>query len=243
MRDELFARELRKQFEFDERVAGVFDDMLSRSIPYYGLALGLSVDFALENLSEGARVYDLGCSTGSVLLELERRMEGISAHLVGIDSSPAMLERARSKARGYGSRVEFIAGDILDFPYQKCDVILCNYTIQFIRPIHRAYLAKRLYEALNEGGVLILSEKVVSEDKELDHQMIERYYAYKRAQGYSEVEIVKKREALENVLIPYTAKENEALLKEAGFAHVETLFRWVNFATFIAKKRKTPCQA
>ncbi len=237
MRDELFTEELKKQFEFDERVAGVFDDMLSRSIPYYALALELSADFALANLpKEGGWVYDLGCSTGSLLLEIERRAGAKNSRLIGIDNSEAMLSRARAKALGYGSRVDFIQGDILDFEYQKSEVILCHYTLQFIRPIHRAYLVQKLYDSLKPEGILIFSEKVVSEDRVLDHQMIERYYAYKREQGYSEVEIVKKREALENVLIPYTAKENEKMLLEAGFAHVETLFRWVNFATFIAKK-------
>jgi tRNA (cmo5U34)-methyltransferase len=237
MRDELFTEELKKQFEFDERVAGVFDDMLSRSIPYYALALELSADFALANLpKEGGWVYDLGCSTGSLLLEIERRAGAKNPRLIGIDNSEAMLSRARAKALGYGSRVEFVQGDILDFEYQKSEVILCHYTLQFIRPIHRAYLVQKLYDSLKPQGILIFSEKVVSEDRVLDYQMIERYYAYKREQGYSEVEIVKKREALENVLIPYTAKENEKMLLEAGFAHVETLFRWVNFATFIAKK-------
>ncbi len=237
MRDELFNEELKKQFEFDDRVAGVFDDMLARSIPYYGVACGLSVDFALAYIAKGGILYDLGCSTGTLLLDFERRMGALDGvQLIGIDSSEAMLKRAREKALGYGSKIEFIHGDILDFNYKKCKVIICHYTIQFIRPIHRLYLLKKLFNALQSGGILIISEKVVSEDRRLDHIMIERYYKYKRAQGYSEVEIMKKREALENVLIPYTAKENEDILKEAGFSHVEAIFRWVNFATFIAYK-------
>ncbi|MGP1450378.1 MAG: carboxy-S-adenosyl-L-methionine synthase CmoA [Wolinella sp.] len=237
MRDELFNEKLVKQFEFDERVAGVFDDMLLRSIPCYATALGLSADFAILNTAEaGGVIYDLGCSTGTLLLEIERRHCNAGLKLIGIDSSKAMIERAQNKANGYGSKVEFIEGDILGFEYQKCDVIMCHYTIQFIRPMNRIALLRRLFDALKSGGILILSEKVISEERRLDRQMIERYYEYKRAQGYSEVEIIKKREALENVLVPYSARENEEMLKEAGFSHVETIFRWVNFATFIATK-------
>jgi tRNA (cmo5U34)-methyltransferase len=115
-------------------------------------------------------------------------------------------------------------------------VFVSNYTLQFIRPLHREKLVKKIYDALNEGGAFIFSEKLISSDKKLNKELIELYYAFKKSQGYSEYEIAQKREALENVLVPYTQEENIQMIKDAGFKHCEVVFRWANFATFIAIK-------
>ena len=156
--------------------------------------------------------------------------------LKGIDNSPAMLERAEQKCQAFGADIELELADMMAYDYNNEDVIVANYTLQFIRPMQRIELIKRLYEGLNEEGVFIFSEKVVFEDKHLDKEMIDIYYAYKKAQGYSDYEIAQKREALENVLIPFTIEENIRMCKEAGFGNIDTIFQWANFVTFIAKK-------
>jgi tRNA (cmo5U34)-methyltransferase len=126
--------------------------------------------------------------------------------------------------------------DMLSYEYCEEDVIVANYTLQFIRPMQRVELIKKLYDGLKDDGIFIFSEKVVFEDKKLDKDLIDVYYDYKKEQGYSEYEIAQKREALENVLIPFTIKENIQMCKDAGFKNIETVFQWANFVTFIVKK-------
>ena len=235
MKDQLFNQPIKKQFEFDADVAAVFDDMLQRSVPFYKEAMKLTSRFALLYLKENGQLYDLGCSTASQLLDIERDM-ACKASLTGIDNAAAMLEQASKKIDVFGSDIEVVEGDILSYDYKKADVMISNYTLQFIRPPVRETLLKRIYERLNEGGVFIFSEKVVSEDKTLNKALIDCYYDFKKEQGYSAYEIMQKREALENVLIPYTAEENIEMTRRCGFKQCEILFRWANFVTFIALK-------
>lgn len=235
MQDKVFNKPIEKQFEFDEEIAAVFDDMLKRSVPFYEEAMALTKRFALAYLKPGGRVYDLGCSTASTLLDIERDLRA-EAELVGIDNAHSMLEQARRKLRVYGSKIVLEEGDILAFDYRPAQVFISNYTLQFIRPPVRETLIRKLFDALEPGGVFIFSEKVVTQEKRLNKLMIDGYYDFKKTQGYSEYEIMQKREALENVLIPYTEEENRAMVTRCGFAHCETIFRWMNFATFIAVK-------
>jgi tRNA (cmo5U34)-methyltransferase len=236
MEDKVFNKPIEKQFEFDEQIAAVFDDMLKRSVPFYEEAMALTKRFALAYLREGGRLYDLGCSTASTLLSIERDLH-VPAELVGIDNAASMLEQAHRKLAVFGSKIRLEEADIMTFEYEPADVFITNYTLQFVRPPVRETLVQRIFDALNPGGVFIFSEKVVSEDKRLNKLLIDGYYDFKKTQGYSEYEIMQKREALENVLIPYTDAENREMVTRCGFAHCETIFRWGNFATFIALKR------
>ena len=233
--DKLFTEKIEKKFEFDEAVASVFDDMLSRSVPFYDEVRALVISLILSRASEGMKVLDLGSSTAKFLLDLHSKAS-IPMQLTGIDNSQAMLDRAIQKAEAFGADIRLELADMLSYDYHNEDVIVANYTLQFIRPMQRTELVKRLYEGLNDDGIFIFSEKVVFEDKRLDKEMIDIYYAFKKAQGYSEYEIAQKREALENVLIPFTIGENIQMCKEAGFEDVSTIFQWANFVTFVAKK-------
>lgn len=235
MIDKVFEKSITKQFEFDEEVASVFDDMLNRSVPYYKEMQRLTINFALNFLEQNDRVYDLGCSTASTLIELAKHCDK-PLQLVGIDNSKAMLDRALNKSKAFGVAIEFVEGDIHDVAFDDAKLIISNYTLQFIRPLQREKLVQKIYDSLQEGGIFIFSEKVISSDKTLNKQSIDEYYKFKKIQGYSEFEIAQKREALENVLIPYSEEENRQMIKDAGFSHCETLFKWVNFATFIAIK-------
>ena len=236
MIDKVFNKSITKQFEFDEEVASVFDDMLNRSVPFYKEMQRLSINFACNFLNENDRVYDLGCSTASTLIELSKHCEH-KLNLIGIDNSSAMLNRAAKKARAFGVDLELINADLHDVIYNDAKLILSNYTLQFIRPLQREKLVKKIYDSLQEKGIFIFSEKVISSNSTLNKQSIDEYYEFKKTQGYSEFEISQKREALENVLIPYTEEENKKMILDAGFSHCETIFKWVNFATFIAIKK------
>jgi tRNA (cmo5U34)-methyltransferase len=234
-KDELFTKKIDKKFEFDEAVASVFDDMLSRSVPFYDEVRELIISLILAEQKEGMRVVDLGSSTAKFLLDLHAK-KSANMRLKGIDNSKAMLDRAKQKCQAFGADIELEFADMLEYSYKNEDVIVANYTLQFIRPIQRLELVKNIYDGLNEGGTFIFSEKIVFENRSLDKQMIDIYYNYKKEQGYSDYEIAQKREALENVLVPFSIKENIQMCKDAGFKNIETVFQWANFVTFIVKK-------
>jgi len=235
MKDKIFTQPIDKMFEFDEAVASVFDDMLSRSVPFYDEVRGVIVSMILSRQRDGMRVLDLGSSTAKLLLELHSKMDR-ELLLKGVDNSQAMLDRATQKCHAFGADIELELADMLTYPYSGEDIVIANYTLQFIRPMLRAGLLQRIHDGMSSDGVFIFSEKVVFEDKQLDKQMIDIYYEYKKKQGYSEYEIAQKREALENVLIPFTIKENIQICLDAGFSKVDTVFQWANFVTFVAKK-------
>jgi len=235
MDDKVFTKPIKKQFEFDEEVAAVFDDMLERSVPFYKESQNITQFFTHKNLRENGRVYDLGCSTASLLLNIHRGLT-TSAELIGLDNSEAMLTQARRKSEAYGANIKFINSDILEYDYKEADVFISNYTLQFIRPLVREKLVKKIASSLKKDGVFIFSEKVISHHPKLNKDLIECYYDFKKTQGYSEYEIMQKREALENVLVPYSEDENIKMILNSGFSHCEVLFRWSNFASFIAIK-------
>ena len=235
MNDKVFTKPIKKQFEFDEEVAAVFDDMLERSVPFYKESQKITEFFALKNLNDDGVLYDLGCSTASLLLNIHRSLE-INASLIGLDNSQAMLTQAKRKCEAYGAKIDVLNADILEYEYKEADVFISNYTLQFIRPLVREELVKKIASSLRKDGVFIFSEKVISHHSKLNKDLIECYYGFKKEQGYSEYEIMQKREALENVLVPYSEDENIKMALNCGFSHCEVVFRWANFATFIAIK-------
>ena len=234
MKDKIFKKPIEKQFEFDEEVASVFDDMLERSVPFYKENLNLQIDILKNFLKNNDKIIDLGSSTGTFLIELSKKIENLN--LIGIDNSPAMVKKANLKAKAFGSNAKFIEADFLEYDFSNSNAVIANYTIQFIRPLKREKLIQKIYNSLKNQGIFLMSEKLISENKKLNKIMIDLYYSFKKEMGYSEYEIYQKREALENVLIPYTMHENIEMLKNAGFRDIEVIFRWNNFATFMAFK-------
>ena len=235
MKDKIFSKKIEKKFEFDEAVASVFDDMLSRSVPFYDEVRKLIIALILSEQKDGKKVLDLGSSTAKFLLDLYNKMDN-NMSLKGLDNSQAMLDRAQQKCQAFGATIELELADMLTYEYENEDVIVANYTLQFIRPMQRIELIHKLFDSLSDSGMFIFSEKVVFKDKKLDKDLIDVYYDYKKGQGYSEYEIAQKREALENVLIPFTIEENIQMCKDAGFKKIDTIFQWANFVTFVAKK-------
>jgi tRNA (cmo5U34)-methyltransferase len=235
LKDKVFAKPIEKQFEFDEEVASVFDDMLNRSVPFYKENLNLQIDILKNFLNENDKIVDLGSSTGTFLIELAKKFDK-KLNLIGIDNSSEMIKRAKHKAKAFGVNIKFIEKDFLNYDFSDSKAIIANYTIQFIRPLKREKLINKIYDSLKNDGIFLLSEKLITNHKKLNKIMIDEYYEFKKQMGYSEYEIAQKREALENVLIPYTMEENIEMLKNSGFSDVEVIFKWNNFATFIAFK-------
>ncbi len=237
--DRLFAvASIEEDFVFNKHVAEVFDDMLSRSIPCYKEVIACQARLLAAYLNKGDTVCDLGCSTGTTLLQFSRILAEKEFSYVGVDNSSAMLEKAEIKIKNYAKQdiIRFIHGDISEACTLHSNAFIVNYTLQFIRPLLREKFLQNLYTALQPGGILLLSEKTISHDRRLNREFIDIYHGFKKTHGYSELEIAKKREALENVLIPFSIAENRVLLEQVGFSPVETFFQWFNFVSFIAVK-------
>ena len=225
-------------FSFDERVVACFPDMIRRSVPGYGQILGMLGEIAARHLRHGGHVYDLGCSLGAVGLALAGRLPPEAFTLTGVDLSPAMVERARATFVDEcpEHRIEVIEGDIRHLDYRPASLIVLNFTLQFLDPSDRDALIVKLFDALEPGGVLVLSEKIVAADEQENAWLVERYHDFKRANGYSDMEISQKRTALENVLVPDTLDGHHARLMRAGFSRATTWFTYLNFASMIAFK-------
>lgn len=225
-------------FRFDAKVANVFDDMVSRSVPFYGEMQRMVCELAANFAEEGTRIYDIGCSTGTTLQALDAVVRP-SVEFVGVDNSAEMIEKATAKLNEAGLQHEWrlIKEDVHEgLLIENASVVTMILTLQFVRPLYRERLVKTILNGLNKNGCAILIEKLVVADSNLNLMFIQHYYDYKRRNGYSETEITRKREALENVLVPYRFEENRQLLLEAGFRKVEEFFRWYNFCGIIAVK-------
>jgi len=223
-------------FKFDREVATVFDDMVSRSVPFYGEIQRMIAQIAADYATPGSRIYDLGCATGTTMQVLDATIDA-SVEFVGLDNSPDMLDRCRAKLARLRRPWRLEVADLdTEFEIANASVVLLVLTLQFVRPLRRERLVRNLRAGMNENGCLLLVEKVQAEDSLFNRQFIQYYYDFKRRNGYSELEITQKREALENVLIPYKLLENRELLLEAGFRHVDVFFKWYNFCGIIAVK-------
>lgn len=238
--DQIFRHEsgVSTDFAFTKKVVEVFDDMVIRSIPYYLEIQRMISELCLDHALPGTVVYDFGCSTGTTMIALNKILPE-TVRFVGIDNSSEMLKvcAANFKKEEFIRTCDLINADLnKPVTMTQASVAIFCLTLQFVRPINRLQLISRIHEQLNPGGCLILVEKILSEDPVFNRSMIRYYYDFKRRNQYNEMEINQKREALENVLIPFSLKENHFLLKDAGFQIVETFFKWYNFCGIIAFK-------
>lgn len=220
-------------------MAKVFDDMVNRSVPFYGEIQRMMAELAADHAREETFVYDLGCSTGTTLIGMDT-MVNHDIKFIGIDDSQEMLDKCKSKLMeiGFSRPYELRCADLgQGVKIENASVVVLCLTLQFVRPIYRERLLRDIYNGLNPGGVLILVEKILAEENNFNRDFINYYYNYKRRNNYSELEISQKREALENVLVPYKLSENITLLRDQGFAHCEVFFKWYNFAGLVAVKK------
>lgn len=241
--DTLFAtpQEAIAHFSFDEKVAACFPDMISRSVPGYGQITAMVGVIARRYLPKHAHVYDLGCSHGAATLALCQQLEDRVPDITAVDLSPAMLAQARQNLATHlpaesFDRIQLVEGDICSFTLAPADMIIVNFTLQFLPPEQRLQVVRRLYHALNPAGILILSEKITCDDPEAERILYALHHDFKRANGYSDLEISQKRTALEDVMRTDTLSTHHARLAEAGFVRHFTWFQYLNFASLIAFK-------
>lgn len=238
--DKIFheARPAIGDFKFDRTVVTVFDDMVTRSVPYYVEIQRMLVEMVRDFAVPDSAVYDLGCSTGTTFINLHPHLDP-RIRFVGIDNSAEMLEKCRAKFKEHGvdRPLELHCRDLNEsVVVEDASVAMLIFTLQFIRPLRRDRLIADIYKGLRPQGCLLLAEKVLGEESLFNRLFIKYYYDLKRRNGYSENEISQKREALENVLIPYKLLENREMLLAAGFRYVDVFFKWYNFCGLVAVK-------
>jgi tRNA (cmo5U34)-methyltransferase len=238
--DQIFKTKIEKSsdFKFDDAVVNVFDDMVVRSVPFYLEFQRMITEIARDYTKPDTALYDLGCSTGTTMLSLNTVLDN-SVKFVGVDNSPQMLRSCSDNFLRLGVKrpYEMIEADLnKQFEINNASVVVLCLTLQFVRPINRSRLLMNIHDQLNPGGCIIIVEKVLGESTEFNRQFIKYYYEMKRRNNYDDMEISQKREALENVLIPYKPSENLQQLLDAGFHSSEIFFKWHNFAGFVALK-------
>lgn len=225
-------------FRFDERVAQVFPDMIRRSVPGYGHVIGLTGLIAKRYAQPNTALYDLGCSLGATTLSMASQVTEAGCHIVAVDNSEAMLKKARELATDRVMDpipITWQHADICALTFMPCSVVTLNFTLQFIEPTRRLDLLSRIYNALTPGGVLVLAEKVTVAEPAQD-RLNTLHLDFKRANGYSELEIAGKRQAIEQVLIPESPDTHRARLQQAGFNTAFEFFHCLNFKAWLAIK-------
>lgn len=225
-------------FHFGTEVVTVFDDMVNRSVPFYNEMQRLIAELGKDFAQPDTNLYDLGCSTGTSMILLDKTVDP-SIHFIGLDDSEEMLDKCRTKfdnnelTRSHELKYADLNQGV---KLHNASVVNMCLTLQFIRPLNREHLVQAIYDGLNSGGALILTEKILGEDSLFNRTFIKHYYDFKRRNNYSDLEISQKREALENVLVPYKLEENKALLRKCGFGLIDVYFKWYNFCGIIAVK-------
>ena len=244
-RDELYSNEKlgNEPFRFDEAVARVFPDMLRRSIPGYTSSLEVIGSLAVRFVTSGTNCYDLGCSLGAATLAMRQGIRAEACRIIAIDNAPAMIERCREAiaeddaANDRRTPVDIIMGDIRDADISNASLVVLNYTLQFLDIDDRKRVMQRIFDGLRTGGVLLMSEKVVDEDPQMEALLVELYHEFKRRNDYSAMEIARKRSALEEVLIPESVRQHRARLEGVGFNNVAVWMRYLSFVSIIAIKQ------
>ncbi|MCF6322780.1 MAG: carboxy-S-adenosyl-L-methionine synthase CmoA [Gammaproteobacteria bacterium] len=238
--DQLYAAPLDEivSFSFDETVVDVFPDMIKRSVPGYSTLINMAGVLSSQYAQPGSQLYDLGCSLGAVTLSMRRRLTQPDCRLFAVDNSAAMLSRCRQyvSADTVDVPVEFACVDIQHVSIERASVVVLNLTLQFIKPSHRMAMIEKIYAGMLPGGALLLSEKLAFSDEAEARFFTEMHHAFKRSNGYSELEVSQKRAALDNVLVPDTREQHEARLRDVGFNEVRQWFQCLNFVSFVAVK-------
>ena len=238
--DNIFSKQQNKveDFKFDQKVVSVFPDMIKRSVPGYENVIIMSGLFAERFAQPNSNLYDLGCSLGTTTLAMRSRINAPGAKIIAVDNSADMLERCKTIIDSNKSDipVELVLDDIRNIDFKNNSMTVLNYTLQFLPPSEREGLLKKIYDSMLPGAILLLSEKITFSEKQNSELLIDIYHSWKAHNGYSEMEIKQKRNALENILIPDTIPQHIARLEKIGFKRCELCFQCFNFMSMVAFK-------
>ena len=238
--DNIYAKALNKvdDFKFDESVVDVFPDMIQRSVPGYETIVHTIGELAKTAVTSNSVVYDLGCSLGAASLSVARALPKETCKIIGVDASQAMVERCKRVIQTFSlpNPISIQHGFAQEIEIRNASMVVMNFTLQFIPPAEREALLKRIYDGLNPGGILVLSEKIRHPTLNGNELLVDLHHQFKRDNGYSELEVSQKRAALEKVMLTDTFNEHETRLKKAGFADVVMWYKCYNFTSVVAIK-------
>lgn len=239
-KDNIFSAPIDKigDFSFDQKVAEVFPDMIQRSVPGYSNIISAIGMMSERFAKPDTLIYDLGCSLGAATLSIRRHLNVTGCRIIAVDNSSAMVEKCKLHLNAYRSEtpVDVIEADIRDIDIKNASIVVLNFTLQFLSPDDRYALLAKIHRGLLPGGVLILSEKFIFEDGKAHELLIDLHHDFKRANGYSELEISQKRSAIENVMRPDTIATHQQRFADIGFSHNEVWFQCFNFGSMFAIK-------
>jgi tRNA (cmo5U34)-methyltransferase len=237
MRDNLFNANIDiADFRFDKEVVEVFDDMVRRSVPGYDSMIQMIGLIARMYGQDNTNYYDLGSSTGAISLAIALNNKHQKNTFFAIDNSEEMVSKCKQNLESKIANLQATCADINQIHIENASIVVLNLTLQFIDVKDRSNLIKKIYEGLNPGGVLIISEKIHFEDKETQDQITNLHIDFKKENGYSELEIANKRQAIENVLITDTKAIHIERLKDSGFKDTSCFFQCLNFVSFLSVK-------
>lgn len=219
-----------------ENISESFDSHIQKSIPLYDSGHRLICHYSDFFLKPDSTVYDIGCSTGQMLLRLaQQHPKKEELNLIGIDTVQDMVEKAASLAR-HDPRISFVHANVLDIELQPCDMVIANYTVQFLPPRVRQALIEKIYRALNWGGAFFMFEKVRAPDGRFQDYANQVYIEFKIDNGFSEAEIINKSRSIKGDMEPFSTQGNIDLLKRGGFEDIMTIQKYVCFEGFLAIK-------
>ncbi|WP_111979190.1 carboxy-S-adenosyl-L-methionine synthase CmoA [Algibacillus agarilyticus] len=240
IKDNIYASPLNtvEDFVFDSAVVDVFSDMIKRSVPGYQTIISTIGHLAQVHSQPNSTIYDLGCSLGTATLAMRRSIKHENVKIIAVDNSQAMVDKCNLHLQGYKSPIstQVICDDILNIEIENASLVVLNFTLQFLNPNDRLQLISRIYQGLKPGGLLVLSEKLSFNDTTCNALIDELHLDFKRANGYSELEISQKRSAIENVMRIDSLECHYDRFKQAGFDHFQQWYQCFNFTSMVAIK-------
>jgi len=237
MRDNLFNKQTDiADFRFDQDVVKVFDDMVRRSVPGYDSMIQMIGLIARMYGQDDTNYYDLGSSTGAITLSIALNNKSKNNQFFAIDNSKEMVEQCEKNLHNKVDNLQAICDDINQVKINSASIVVLNLTLQFIDVNLRSNLIKKIYDGLEPGGILIISEKIHFDDAVTQNQITKLHMDFKKENGYSELEIANKRQAIENVLITETKEQHLNRLRDCGFVETSCFFQCLNFVSFLSVK-------
>ena len=237
MRDNLFDKQTDiADFQFDQEVVKVFDDMVRRSVPGYDSMIQMIGLIARMYGQDNTNYYDLGSSTGAITLSIALNNKSKNNQFLAIDNSEEMVEQCKKNLQNKIANLQVVCDDINQVKIQNASIVVLNLTLQFIDVNLRSNLINKIYDSLEPGGILIISEKIHFDDSVTQNQITKLHMDFKKENGYSELEIANKRQAIENVLITETKEHHLNRFRECGFVETSCFFQCLNFVSFLSVK-------
>ncbi len=226
-------------WNFNELEPHAFQAHIESSIPGYCDGHRYITYLSDYFVGNDSLIYDLGCSSGYLLEKLasyHSNKERIK--FIGIDMSESLLYRGNHACcnQHKSNQVLLLANDIEVTEFERCNLFIMYYTLQFIPPLRRQDLINRIYSSLQPGGALFLFEKILAPNPRFQDMLTATYLEYKRNNGFGSDEIIDKMLSLKGVLTPFTSEENHNLLGRAGFSDIITVFKSLCFEGLLAIK-------